>query len=160
MVASSKRVGLDKALFQIQQAVERAKTGEKGSVEDERVVRKLKALLAGGESIDDSLNEEYRNGNDMSRDGAEPDEIDDIVTHHTPLSGDGQAIESAESPLQLLAASHRTSGRRLATDQAKDSSKLGSFFAAAQANLDVGDDVDPISLGLVSEEEAESLVTL
>lgn len=154
----SKRVGLDKALFQIEQAVERAKTGENGSVEDERVVRRLRALLAGGESIEDSLSEGYQNGNDGSRDDTDVGELGGNFTDHTPLSGDGQAIESAESPLQLLAASHRTCGGRIATP--KDSSKLGAFFAPAQASLDVGDEVDPISLGLVSEEEAESLVTL
>ncbi|KAF2168718.1 hypothetical protein M409DRAFT_36298 [Zasmidium cellare ATCC 36951] len=154
----NKRVGLDKALFQIEQAVERASSADKRSIEDEKIVKRLRALLGGVESIESSLDEEYHNGDDTD-DRVETGETNGIIADHTPLSGDSQAIESAESPLQLLAASHRASRRPTTTTQPKDASKLGAFFAPAHVSLDVGEDIDPISLGLVSEEEAESMIT-
>lgn len=83
------------------------------------------------------------------------------------------AIDDAENPLQLLARAsyfqppeepkHPSPRfpvpieRGAATLGAKSSSskELHDFFAPAHVNLDVGDDIDPISLGLVSMEEAE-----
>ncbi|KAK4499728.1 hypothetical protein PRZ48_007914 [Zasmidium cellare] len=155
MSVSSKRVGLDKALFQVEQAVERASSGEKRNEEDEAVVKRLRTLLGGLGSSEDSPGVDYANEEDN-----ESGETNGAFPDHTPLSGDGQAIESAESPLQLLAASHRASRQRSATSKPKESSKLGTFFSPAQVKLDVGDDIDPITLGLVSEEEADSLMTL
>ena len=38
--------------------------------------------------------------------------------------------------------------------------EIQAFFAPAQVHLDVGPDVDPVSLGLVSEEEADKLFNL
>ena len=123
------------------------------------MVKRLRALLGGGGSVDYSSSGDYHNGDDED-DGVGSGETNGVLTDHTPLSGDGQAIESAESPLQLLAASHRASRRPIAATQPKEASKLGAFFAPARVSLDVGDDIDPISLGLVSEEEAESLINL
>lgn len=140
--------------------MQRAKAGEKGSLEDERVVSRLRALLGGeeSESVGEEGSEGDRNGDSVGENDYGTSDLNGAVTNHHTLSGDGQAIESAESPLQLLAASHRAPGQRITTP--KDSSKLGAFFAPAQVSLDIGDDFDPISLGLVSEDEAESLMTL
>lgn len=43
-------------------------------------------------------------------------------------------------------------------DRREQSAK--SFFVPARANLDVGDDLDPVELGLVTFDESESLFSL
>lgn len=97
-------------------------------------------------------------------------------------------VDDAENPLQLLArasyfqpheepraadrgqpsASPAVRGTRdshkhhrgVLSDKSRETKDLQAFFASAtSANLDVGDDVDPVSLGLATAEEAESLFT-
>lgn len=86
------------------------------------------------------------------------------------------AIDDAENPLQLLArASYfqpSESRQRQSPQQPRhhattegtisrpESPGLQDFFTSAHVNLDIGEDIDPISLGLVTEEEAESLFSL
>jgi hypothetical protein len=88
------------------------------------------------------------------------------------------AIDDAENPLQLLARasdlqlSPKTSnGRtvinnkipiRTVTSREKldDVGEAQSFFTSIRVTLDVGDDIDPISLGLVTDDEAEALFSL
>lgn len=82
------------------------------------------------------------------------------------------AVDDAENPLQLLARasyfqpsrevrsrnSPQHSRRKAATSgTSSESGSLEAFFTGAMVNLDVGSDVDPIELGLVTEEEADSL---
>jgi hypothetical protein len=88
------------------------------------------------------------------------------------------ALDDAENPLQLLA---RASDLQLSpTDMRRapksplplsegpsflQSTPIGepsakSFFVPAKANLDVGPEVDPIELGLVTFDESESLFSL
>jgi hypothetical protein len=43
-------------------------------------------------------------------------------------------------------------------DRREQSAK--SFFVPARANLDIGDDLDPVELGLVTFDESESLFSL
>lgn len=88
--------------------------------------------------------------------------------------GDGQqALDDAENPLQLLA---RASDLRLTSPQSSDfpftpsASHVGSdmdqqsdvkrFFLPIKASLDHGPSYDPIDLGLVTEEEADLLLSL
>lgn len=89
-------------------------------------------------------------------------------------------LDDAENPLQLLA---RASDLQLSPTGVRhvpkspmppsvvpsavpqESGDLGevsakSFFVPAQANLDVGPDLDPVDLGLVTFDEAESLFSL
>ncbi|KEY64187.1 hypothetical protein S7711_03477, partial [Stachybotrys chartarum IBT 7711] len=177
----NKRRGLDKALYQIDQAVKRAQSG---SQEDHQVLDQLRRYLKSNAS--DRLNSSSSvlpNGSagpapDADADETMSDEKDDeddedIVPHIIQGNGDTLAINDAENPLQLLArASYLQAPRESrhgkspqsaqSTAAAKPKSpanELQAFFAPARANLDVGDDIDPISLGLVSDEEAESLFT-
>jgi hypothetical protein len=107
-------------------------------------------------------------------DEKDDEDDDDIVPHIIQGNGDTLAINDAENPLQLLArASYLQAPRESRHGKSPQSAQstaaakpkgpaneLQAFFAPARASLDVGDDIDPISLGLVSDEEAESLFTL
>lgn len=82
------------------------------------------------------------------------------------------AIDDAENPLQLLARAsyfHPPSDRRSrrhspqnprqhdASKQDPESTKVQQFFSQAKVKLDIGEDLDPVDLGLVTMDEAESL---
>lgn len=92
---------------------------------------------------------------------------------------DSLALDDAENPLQLLA---RASDLQLTPTGRGDAQKLSlpapqqtsitensyqgydsgpkSFFVPVRASRDVGPDIDPIELGLVTVDEAESLFSL
>ena len=92
---------------------------------------------------------------------------------------DSLALDDAENPLQLLA---RASDLQLSPTGRGDIQKLSlpvpqqtsisqndhqghdpgakSFFVPVRASRDVGPDIDPIDLGLVTVDEAESLFSL
>jgi len=87
------------------------------------------------------------------------------------------AIDDAENPLQLLArasdlhVSPKPGGDPSAREatphqrarhnkQADKISEVEKFFKLSQFSLDIGPDLDPVELGLMSMEEAESLFTL
>lgn len=117
-----------------------------------------------------------------SEDGMYDDEDDVSNLDSTPglaqANEETLAIDDAENPLQLLArASYFQPPEEpknpspqapipaecaVARGGSKSSSsrELQGFFAPARVNLDVGDDIDPISLGLVSMEEAEAAFSL
>lgn len=89
-------------------------------------------------------------------------------------------LDDAENPLQLLArasdlqysptmtrhvvkqavpAAHQSLSAPHESDSAGETSAK-SFFVPVQANLDVGSNLDPIDLGLVTFDEANSLFSL
>jgi hypothetical protein len=93
--------------------------------------------------------------------------------------GDGLTLDDAENPLQLLARTsellstdrpsplHQTAVKPAAVpsrdevlgDSAEDAS-LQAFFGRFRPRLDVGPELDPIDVGLVTLPEAETLFTL
>jgi hypothetical protein len=179
-------VGLEKALYQIEQAVTRRRAGRSQGDQDERVVRRLQELFTQGSSshgddygsqISSSRNQDDDDGEDMSS-----DDDDEAAMDPSPMSDfvqraeESLAIDDAENPLQLLARAsyfqppsrpqHKSSPQRIRHDGSlqgrgtTESSALGEFFAPPRSHLDVGDDVDPITLGLVTEDEADSLFSL
>jgi len=156
----SKRTGLEKALHQIEEAIKKSKADPHTS---EMAVEQLQQLLTEARGRPSS-------SSPASSVPAPPSE----GTSTAHLSGDDQqALDDAENPLQLLA---RASDLRLTSPQSSDnpylssSSHLGSdleqqsdvhrFFAPIKASLDRGPNFDPIDLGLVTEEEAELLLSL
>lgn len=179
LTPSSKRKGFDKALFQIEQALKRVKSG-KQSPEDSRVVLDLKHLL--GESTSTQI---VGPASVPAGDTYEPDfSDDDQETEDSPDSRaflsrhcDGSlTVDDAENPLQLLArasnlqlsptpsgtgASPAHSARRKDKRQKPGNdggkSDIESFFTGVRVNLDVGEDIDPIEMGLVTEAEADEL---
>ncbi|KAL2186360.1 hypothetical protein L209DRAFT_755015 [Thermothelomyces heterothallicus CBS 203.75] len=96
----------------------------------------------------------------------------------TPSQGhvaeESLAVDDAENPLQLLArasdlhvspksgadhvaAEHMSHQRTRQNKQSEKISEVEKFFKLSQFSLDTGPDLDPINLGLVTAEEAETL---
>ncbi|KAE9569706.1 hypothetical protein CGMCC3_g14279 [Colletotrichum fructicola] len=189
----NKRKGLDKALYQIEQAIKRSRTGEQNS-EDDKAIGNLQALLEGSRNArSTTASSHLRRGlshfnspdqqPDLSSD--DDDELDNTPDSNTYMSlhhhnEESLAIDDAENPLQLLArasnlqlspkpitglspkqpgprVSRKKQQQQQQVDQPEEDLEMQSFFTSVRVNLDVGDDIDPITMGLVTEEEAESL---
>ncbi|KXH50860.1 hypothetical protein CSAL01_12015 [Colletotrichum salicis] len=184
----NKRKGLDKALYQIEQAIKRARTGEHNS-EDDKAIGSLQALLEGSRNArSTTASSHLRRGSSHFNSPDQPDlssDDDDDDLDNTPDSNtymslhhhneESLAIDDAENPLQLLARASNLqlspkpisglspkqpgprAGRKKQVEQPDEDLEIQSFFTSVRVNFDVGDDIDPISMGLVTEEEAESL---
>jgi hypothetical protein len=136
--ACSKRKGLDKAIYQIGQALSKA-TPEQAT--------NLQNLLEESGGVRTTI----------------PDLRDDHDVPDTgPLGHDENGFDDAENPLQLLA---RASDLRVPNQRPQEPAAVPdvrstrNYFAPVRAKLDVGEDVDPIDLGLATLEEAEALFT-
>jgi hypothetical protein len=181
----SKRRGLDKALFQIDQVVRRVQSGSGAQQGDDQFLAQLRELLQKNRDLSlgsDLQSPTYADGTIVDHDdsedqtgdeeeGIEPQQL--TTAWHTNQSPtDSLAVDDAENPLQLLARasylqpspeSRQVRSPRLSRSEPRASKTqetqdvLYHFFAPPRAKLDVGDDVDPITLGLVSDDEATSL---
>ncbi|KAL2759922.1 hypothetical protein ACRALDRAFT_1038926 [Sodiomyces alcalophilus JCM 7366] len=193
----NKRKGLDKALFQIEQALKRVKSGDQ-SAEDTRVIGDLQHLLgdavkspsAGPPNAHHTVSSSRQPSssvahNAISSDEEEEDETDgspDTLPYIAHRREGSLTVDDAENPLQLLARASNLQlsptpgaagsspgqpirpGRRKQNpghgndgDDDNDNSEIQSFFTGVRVNLDVGQDIDPIDMGLVTEAEAEEL---
>lgn len=102
---------------------------------------------------------------------------DSTPSHSHVAAEESLAVDDAENPLQLLARASDLhvspkSGNENATAEATSHqrarhskhsdriSEVEKFFKLGQFSLDTGPDLDPIELGLMSPEEADSLFTL
>ncbi|KAJ6094259.1 hypothetical protein N7467_003104 [Penicillium canescens] len=168
----NKRKGLEKAIHQIEQAIKRPRI-DSGDGDAQRAISGLQALLIQVQgqlmqSDQDAFSEGPGPGHDPDSDppSLRDTKVDESLT-----------LDDAENPLQLLARASdlqlsptgvrrapRPSlplpGAPLAVSQdnaipGEPSAK--SFFVPARANLDVGSEVDPVDLGLVTFDESESL---
>ena len=163
----SKRKGVDKALHQIEQAIKRPKLDDSNA--SQKIISDLQDLLnkAQGQSLPserDDSSEALGQSHDFSPKATNTD--------------DNLALDDAENPLQLLA---RASDLQLSPGGVQDTQRsplplqvstfpaesrepdgLGakSFFVPVRASRDIGPDLDPIDVGLVTLDEAESLFTL
>ncbi|OJJ45518.1 hypothetical protein ASPZODRAFT_134198 [Penicilliopsis zonata CBS 506.65] len=164
----NKRRGLEKALHQIEQAIKRPKSDAAGPDAAKNVVANLQALLDKAQT--QLLNDDVDN---LSEDAEQPHSL---PSSQAPSADDNLALDDAENPLQLLArasdlqlpppgvqnaqvspaplsaSSTVTRGNRLS-----DEAGANSFFVPVKASLDTGTDIDPIELGLVTGDEAETL---
>lgn len=182
LTIDSKRKGLEKALFQVEQALKRVKSGEQND-EDSRALFDLQNLLVETKdhpSVSFSTTRLQRRetvdgGDDLSTD--EDDETEDTPDSNAYVAQHREGsltIDDAENPLQLLARASNLqlsptpggpspgqvtkSGRKkLQPEQPDEDTEIQSFFTSVRVNLDVGDEIDPISMGLVTEAEAEDL---
>ncbi|KAM5381842.1 hypothetical protein ACJZ2D_002832 [Fusarium nematophilum] len=171
-----KRTGLDKALFQIDQAVKRARSAAQKNPEDDRILAHLHDLLSGVNTPEPPPTRGYSAtstgaDDDDAYSGEEEEEEQDTVTMPDFIRRTQQslAIDDAENPLQLLARAsyiqpspesrHGNSPQQAhtASTMGQTEDEIQAFFAPAQVHLDIGQDVDPVSLGLVSEDEADNL---
>lgn len=161
----SKRKGLEKAIHQIEQAIKRPKVDTENE-DAQRAISGLQELLS---QVQGQLmqNEEGHS------------EIENPRNLPSPRAGheESLALDDAENPLQLLA---RASDLQLSPTGMRHVPKsplsvpapamfqsnittepsAKSFFVPTRANLDVGPDVDPVDLGLVTFDESESLFSL
>lgn len=145
----------------------------------------LHGLLSGADADEASTAQDVYSGSlgtDADDDAFSGEEEEDDHEDQDPVAmkdfiqrtEESLAIDDAENPLQLLARAsyiqpspdsrHGSSPQvplmAVASPQQKSEDDIQAFFAPASVHLDVGEDVDPVSLGLVSDEEAESLFSL
>ncbi|KAF1996398.1 hypothetical protein P154DRAFT_579994 [Amniculicola lignicola CBS 123094] len=157
----NKRTGLDKAIHQIEEAIKKSKSD---ALSTEGTLEQLQHLLEEARTKKDGAMEVSPSTGDQF--AADRDE--------RPVSGEDQlALDDAENPLQLLA---RASDLRITSPQvidptistpssrnylgeSNDGSDIHRFFLPMKASLDVGPDLDPIDLGLLTKEEAEMLMS-
>jgi hypothetical protein len=161
---SSKRSGLEKAIFQVEEAIKKRRSD---ATSDQNTLQHLRQLLS-----EASQGDELAPGPTEISPSPAVEEPQVPTKEVTGTSSDDQlAIEGVENPLQLLA---RASDLRIAAPHSYDHSatpdvKLdGSvesayldvhhFFLPMKASLDQGPGLDPIDVGLVTMEEAEMLL--
>ncbi|KAF9247861.1 transcriptional regulator family: Fungal Specific TF [Penicillium roqueforti] len=165
----NKRKGLEKAIHQIEQAIKRPKVDSASDDEAQRAISVLQDLL--GQARGQLVQNEHEHERRFSETSDHPR----MTSPRDIQAEDGLTLDDAENPLQLLARASNLQispvGTRRApvsplplsegpslyqnTSQGEQAAK--SFFVPAGANLDVGPDMDPIGLGLVTFDESESL---
>ncbi|KAJ5537892.1 hypothetical protein N7494_007371 [Penicillium frequentans] len=163
----NKRKGLEKAIHQIEQAMKRPKLDVPGPDDAHKVISDLQDLLSRVQGQLNSESDSFAEASERPRNLSSP--------HDTQVD-ESLALDDAENPLQLLARASDlqlspTGLRRglksppppllapptLSQDIGSADSGAKSFFVPARANLDVGQDLDPVDLGLVTFDESESL---
>lgn len=190
----NKHSGLEKAVFQIEQALRRTHPGS-DQIQDSEQSTELRYLL---ERSRDLLSAERSQKNASSaanrrrHDGAIPSPQHSSTSHGTPPSqtdsreggtvsqtvdDDQLNLDDVENPLQLLARtsellssigatnnlsavgylSYKTLPNRERAAGVDHDGSLPVFFGRFQPRLDVGLDLDPIELGLLTLTDAESL---
>ncbi|ODM17096.1 hypothetical protein SI65_07495 [Aspergillus cristatus] len=160
----NKRTGLEKALYQIEQAIKRPRSEDAAASDAaHRVISNLQELLGKAQDqqqVSHSETDDFSENPDQTHSLSSPREQEDSL-----------ALDDAENPLQLLA---RASDLQLSPAETQKApvpsrqqpaisrtqdhdSGANSFFVPVRASRDVGPELDPIDLGLVTMEEAESL---
>jgi hypothetical protein len=196
----NKRTGLDKALYQVEEAL-RQVSQDAHSIDATRAVSELKALLQStnpqGQQRTGGIRDRKRRHVAASTDSRERESSSETEDHadsprsetsarqvSSPVSSsrnpreESLAVDDAENPLQLLArasnlhlsppssenagsgAAASGSLRNILNHSNKDILDIERFFNSTQFSLDTEADMDPINLGLMSDEEAEALFIL
>ncbi|KAJ5774676.1 hypothetical protein N7457_009572 [Penicillium paradoxum] len=162
----NKRKGLEKAIHQIEQAIKRPRVDSSGDDDAQKAIASLQELLG---QVQGQL---LHSGNGLSETPDHPH----VPSPRDPHAEESLALDDAENPLQLLA---RASDLQLSPTGVRQILKsplpvsggppafipstiaeepsAKSFFVPTRASLDVGPDVDPVDLGLVTFDESESL---
>ncbi|KAI6087640.1 hypothetical protein F4821DRAFT_235547 [Hypoxylon rubiginosum] len=187
----NKHSGLEKAVFQIEQALRRTHAGSIDQVQTAEQASELRFLLERSRELlngDNGLPRRISTQNGMDHDqasvspqqtstsmGTSPSQTcsrDDPVVH-PKVEEDQLSLDDAENPLQLLArtsellssitpaqgagAARLPSKSTPSRGLAGEGDDLQKFFGRFQPRLDVGEDLDPIELGLITLTEAEVL---
>lgn len=176
----SKRDGLEKAVYRIEQAIKRRKT-DAPDLEDGQTVEQLEGLLHDAQNLlprhsQHDVGAAFHVGNQLSQPQRilHQDTLEGLPDSDAAInqnSDDHFAVDDAENPLQLLARASDLSGPPRVTKEApripstpttlrlnapKDQA-LRDFFGPFRPSLDVGKDIDPIEMGLVTQEETDAL---
>ncbi|KAH9872212.1 hypothetical protein IAQ61_005047 [Plenodomus lingam] len=156
----NKRSGLEKAIYQVEEAIKKRKSDV---TTDKSTLQHLQRLL------NEAQGEESKSkSNDAVPSSSEPSPTPAQTKDPVPHSGDDQlALEDVENPLQLLA---RASDLRIASPQTYDPTSpegrnngseqsayldVHHFFLPMKASLDQGPGLDPVDVGLITMNEAE-----
>ncbi|PWY96782.1 Zn(II)2Cys6 transcription factor [Aspergillus sclerotioniger CBS 115572] len=165
----NKRKGLEKAIHQIEQAIKRPRNDTSGAETAHKLISDLQDLLSN--TREKQLDSEV---DDRSEDLNRP------YTYPSPQdnnAGENLSLDDAENPLQLLA---RASDLQLSPTEVRDAYRwppstypqhtevpqsningsvpaAQAYFVPIRASLDIGLDIDPIDIGLITLNEAESL---
>lgn len=166
----NKRRGLEKALHQIEQAIKRPRNDAAGSDAAKNVIANLQELLSKAqcpqilsEAADVSGDTELAHNPRCSHEHSAEENLA-LVDAENPLellarasdmqlSPTGISQNAGKQPLPLPPSAVFVQGDR----QQLDDPELKSFFVPVKASLDVGPELDPINLGLVTLDETESL---
>ena len=180
LTSHSKRDGLEKAVYRIEQALKKSKNSDQSDGDQD--TRRLRNLLDEAQGL---LPRQLPNGTGSS------------FSHHKLHSQDrgqqnqqnqyGQAmsgadttviqgpddnfeVDDAENPLQLLARASDLSAppnqvsytANISSSQTRNPNvgkdhELQTFFGPFRPSLDIGSDIDPVDMGLVTEDEATTL---
>jgi hypothetical protein len=182
---------LEKAIYQVKQAIEKAESGSTDG-KNGKTIAELQSLLQDvGQLVQ---HEPSKSMLPPAVAGAQEGLIshplvdDNANIVHTHISSHGRsesnvsieseeslAVDDAENPLQLLArasdlqspqqpehASLPTPSAYTHSSSLRDRQEdaIQSFFTSTKVSLDVGEDLDPVHMGLVTLEETESLFKL
>ncbi|KAI8932749.1 hypothetical protein NX059_010239 [Plenodomus lindquistii] len=158
----NKRSGLEKAIYQVEEAIKKRKSDVTTSQSTLQHLQKLLSEAQGNDSGSKS--------DDVVPSSTETSPAPISAKDPVPHADDHLALEDAENPLQLLA---RASDLRIASPHTYDpTSPVGRnngseqsayldvhhFFLPMKASLDQGPGLDPVDVGLVTMGEAEMLL--
>lgn len=166
-------------MFRIEQAIKkaRAESGQPGGNQEvfrlQSLLSEAQGVLAGQPALPSlSLQDprSHEHGQSSYRAGQIPQSAPAVGN---PPSDDNYAVDDAENPLQLLARASDISTPPFPVSQTSTyipsmtaqlpsqdphwKDDLQAFFGPFRPSLDIGEDIDPIALGLVSFEEADVL---
>lgn len=173
----SKRDGLEKAVYRIEQAIKRQKSGNQS---DDGQLHQLEGLLNDAQQFlpQKSPQEiEHNFQGESSSSSQQLPRINSIVQsipgpNASDSNADDFSVHDAENPLQLLA---RASDLSVPTNTSNDIPRISSslpvisrpgiveakdlrdFFGPFRPSLDNGEEIDPIEMGLVTQEETRDL---
>lgn len=174
-ICCSKRSGLEKAIYQVEEAIKKRKSDIPAH---QNTLAQLQKLLDEAQN-DNGTPSDHTPGLDNINDpfAADSRDMKPLATlQHSERdqaggsSDDQLAVEDVENPLQLLA---RASDLRITSPLDNVVSTPGSkvngsehsafldvhqFFLPMKANIDQGQGYDPIDIGLVTKEEAKTLL--
>ncbi|TVY93946.1 Satratoxin biosynthesis SC1 cluster transcription factor [Lachnellula willkommii] len=172
----NKRDGLEKAVYRIEQAIKKSKI-EGSQSEDGENVHHLKDLLTDAKHIlpgsaSGELNKAFSvRGSSSTQTHQSPQNDHFVPPKPEPIpdqnSDDQFAVHDAENPLQLLARASDLSVPSNAPTTSSFASRaqhshprdqdLEVFFGPFHPSLDIGQDIDPIEMGIVTEGESNGL---
>ena len=139
--------------------------------------RKRRHVPASVESHDQESSSETEENGDSPQSENSARQVSSPVSSSRNPREESLAVDDAENPLQLLArasnlhlsppsSDHAASGAtgsgslQSLLNHNKDIAEIERFFNSTQFALDTDADMDPINLGLLSEEEADALFVL
>lgn len=169
-------------MFRIEQAIKKSRSQGNQAADDPEVIRLQNLLHEAHEALADHAAKDALPSMSMRESGPRvngqssyhPDQArQPLPPVGNPAPDDNYAVDDAENPLQLLARASDISNSpfqqnhssnfipsasaQLQPQEPRWKDDLQTFFGPFRPGLDVGEDIDPIDLGLVTFEEVDTL---